>query len=77
MRTMRKSDVSIGSLDVPDRPMSITELASWIGCSRRFLEVQVERGKLRIRRISPRLVRVMPGDVARWLDQAATEEVQA
>ena len=34
-------------LDFPHKPMSLEELADWLGVSRRFLELQVEKGKLR------------------------------
>jgi len=56
--------------------MSIAELADWLGVSRRFLETQVEKGSLRVRKISPRCIRVLPGDVAKWLDQTATATVE-
>jgi hypothetical protein len=59
----------------PDRPMTLDELAQWLGTSRRFLEGQINCGKLRVRKISPRCIRILPNDVARWLDQAATLEV--
>src|SRR6516225_6339396 len=39
-----------------------------LSVSRRFLEVQAEKGRLRARRISPRLIRFLPGDVAKWLE---------
>jgi len=61
----------------PDRPLSLADLAAWLGVSRRFLEVQIEKGQLRIRRISPRCIRILPGDVAQWLEQTATTEVDA
>jgi hypothetical protein len=60
------------SLNFPDRPFSIVELANWLGVSRRFLEIQIAHGRLHVRRISPRCVRVLPGDVASWLDKAST-----
>ena len=67
----------VEELDCPRKPMSLEELADWLGVSRRFVEVQVEKGRLRVRRISPRLVRILPGDVAKWLDNAAPSEVEA
>jgi excisionase family DNA binding protein len=60
-------------IDVPSRPLTIAELCEWLGVSRRYVEGQVATGKLRVRKISSRLVRVMPSDAARWLDRAATE----
>jgi hypothetical protein len=56
----------------PDGPLSPEGLATWLRVSRRFLEVEVEKGKLRARRISPRLIRFLPGDVAQWLEAAAS-----
>jgi len=66
-----------GWQNFPDRPLSLADLAAWLGVSRRFLEVQIEKGQLRVRRISPRCIRILPGDVARWLEQTATTEVDA
>jgi len=63
-------------IDVPARPLTIAELCEWLGVSRRYVEGQVAKGRLRVRKISSRLVRVMPSDVVRWLDQSATEEVR-
>jgi hypothetical protein len=48
----------------PDRPVSIEQLGEWAGVSRRFLEMEIERGNLKVRRLSKRLIRVMPKDVA-------------
>ena len=48
----------------PVRPMTLDELAEWLDVSRRFLEGQVGSGRLRVRRISPRCVRVLPADIA-------------
>jgi hypothetical protein len=65
------------ALNFPTRPMSLAELAIWMAVSRRFLEVQIEKGHLRVRRISSRCIRVLPGDVAEWLNKTATAEVEA
>jgi hypothetical protein len=67
---------ALEALDFPNRPMSLAELAAWLDVSRRFLEVQIEKGNLRARRISPRCIRVLPGDVGKWLDQTATTKVE-
>ncbi|MFY9984975.1 MAG: hypothetical protein WAK31_09455, partial [Chthoniobacterales bacterium] len=48
----------------PDHPISIEQLAEWAGVSRRFLEMEIERGRLTVRRLSKRLIRIMPQDVA-------------
>jgi excisionase family DNA binding protein len=63
--------------DVPSKPQSPDELAQWFGCSRRFIEGEVAAGRLRARKISPRLVRFMPSDIAAWLARSSTMEVDA
>jgi excisionase family DNA binding protein len=59
----------------PSRPLSIEQLCEWAGVSRRFLEMEIERGNLKVRRLSRRLIRVMPKDVADWMERASTEVV--
>jgi hypothetical protein len=54
----------------PDRPLSIEQLGEWAGVSRRFLEMEIERGNLKVRRLSKRLIRITPQDVADWLEVA-------
>jgi len=54
--------------------MSPNEFAQWLGTSRRFIEVQVQLGKLRARKISPRAVRFMRSDIAAWLASSSTTE---
>jgi hypothetical protein len=81
-RVMKKDSFPLvsatgGWQNFPDRPLSLADLAAWLGVSRRFLEVQIEKGQLRIRRISPRCIRILPGDVAQWLEQTPTTEVDA
>lgn len=66
-------ELSLG--DFPAKPMTVAGLAAWLDVSRRFIEGEVSRGHLRVRKISPRCVRIMPSDIARWLEQAATVEV--
>jgi excisionase family DNA binding protein len=65
-----------GSGNVPAKPMSVDELANWLDVSRRFVETQIEKGYLRVRKISPRCIRILPGDVAQWLDRTATATVE-
>jgi hypothetical protein len=68
-------EFATGPADFPTRPMTVQGLAEWLDVSRRFLEGEINRGHLRVRKISPRCVRVLPGDVADWLDLASTEVV--
>jgi excisionase family DNA binding protein len=58
--------------DLPKKPLTPKELASWLGVSRRFLEGQVRNGNLRARRISLRAVRFLPSDVAAWLQKVSS-----
>jgi hypothetical protein len=60
------------------KPRTKTELCEWIGCCPRFLESEISAGRLRVRRLSARLVRIMPSDIQAWLDQAlsVTTETQ-
>ena len=60
--------------DIPNRPLSPNELAEWLGTSRRFIEGQVQSGKLRARKISPRAVRFLRSDIAAWLASSSTTE---
>jgi excisionase family DNA binding protein len=54
--------------DFPASPMKVTEVAKWLGVSRRFIEVQIARGNLRVRRISARCIRILPSDLEAWLN---------
>jgi excisionase family DNA binding protein len=67
-------ELEIGLTDFPAKPMTVAGLAEWINVSRRFLEGEINAGRLRARKISKRCVRIMPSDVKSWLDQAATLE---
>jgi excisionase family DNA binding protein len=59
------------------RPMTVAQLCEWLSVSRRFIEGEVNKGHLRVRKISPRCVRILPSDVARWLQRVATVELDA
>jgi len=63
--------------DIPNRPLTPSELAEWLGTSRRFIEGQVRLGNLRARKISPRAVRFLRSDIAAWLASSSTTEVDA
>ena len=59
-----------------DKPRSIDEVAEFLGCTRRFLASEIAAGRLRARRLSARLIRIMPEDLRHWLDAAATVVVK-
>jgi hypothetical protein len=53
--------------EVPDRPMSIVQLADWAGCSVRFIHYELSKGNLTKTRLGSKMIRIMPNDVAAWL----------
>jgi hypothetical protein len=55
-----------------DGPLTKRELAEWLKVSPRYIEGEVGRGALRMRRLSSRAVRFLPADVQEWLDGKAT-----
>jgi excisionase family DNA binding protein len=64
---------AIDIANYPTRPLSIEQVCEWAGVSRRFLELEIERGNLKVRRLSKRLIRIMPKDLAAWMERALTE----
>jgi excisionase family DNA binding protein len=54
------------------RPLSKLHLAAWLDVSERYLEKEVERGRLRAIKTSDRFVRFRPSDVEAWLEQFST-----
>jgi excisionase family DNA binding protein len=59
-----------------DKPFTKRELAELMRVSPRYIEGEVSRGALRMRRLSPRAVRFMPSDVEAWLNSKATTPVE-
>ena len=47
---------------------SLNEAAKEIGCSRRFLEMRIEDGELKVFRPSKRLVRIKRSELDRWVE---------
>jgi excisionase family DNA binding protein len=54
------------------RPLSKAHLAAWLDVSERYLEKEMERGRLRATKTSDRFVRFRPVDVERWMEQFST-----
>jgi hypothetical protein len=52
----------------PQKPLSIEQLCEWAGVCRRFVEKEIACGKLKVRRLSPRLIRIMPADIEAWMN---------
>jgi excisionase family DNA binding protein len=58
------------------RPLSKLHLAAWLDVSPRYLEKEVERGRLRAIKTSDRFVRFRPVDVETWMEQFSTGGVK-
>ena len=56
----------------PGKPLTKRELAGFLGISERFIELEVNRGRLRAVRLSNRLLRFRPIDVERWMEASLT-----
>ena len=50
------------------KPFTKKELANWLGCSERFLENEVNAGRLRKVNLGTYRVRFLPKDVNAWLE---------
>jgi len=48
--------------------LSLNEAAAMLDCSRRFLEIRIEDGELRVFRPSKRLVRIKRTELERWVE---------
>jgi len=59
------------------RPLTKRELAGFLGISERFIELEVNRGRLRAVRFSNRLLRFRPIDVERWMESSLTTAGEA
>ena len=47
-------------------------IADRLGVGRRFVEKEIESGRLRVRRLSRRMIRIMPADIKDWMDKGNT-----
>lgn len=54
------------------KPLTKRELAGFLGVSERFLEMEINRGRLRAVRLSNRLLRFRQIDVERWMESSLT-----
>ena len=48
--------------------LSLNEAAAVLDCSRRFLEIRIEDGELKVFRPSKRLVRIKRSELDRWVE---------
>jgi hypothetical protein len=58
------------------RPLSKTELAIFLDLSERFLELEVQAGRLRAVKLGARALRFLPKDIQNWMDRNATLPAQ-
>jgi excisionase family DNA binding protein len=49
--------------------LTLAEAAAEIGCTRRFLEMRIEDGELKVFRPSTRLVRVRRAELEKWIER--------
>ena len=54
------------------KPLTKRELAGFLGVSERFLELEINRGRLRTVRLSHRLLGFRQIDVERWMESSLT-----
>jgi hypothetical protein len=53
------------------RPITKKELCAWLECTPKFVEDEVRKGHLRMRRLSARMVRFTWPDIEAWLESKA------
>ena len=53
--------------------LSLNEAAAMLDCSRRFLEIRIEDGELRVFRPSKRLVRIKRTELERWVESYSSK----
>jgi excisionase family DNA binding protein len=59
-----------------DRPRSPEEVATFFGCDEKFIYKEIREGRLQGRKLSGRMIRLMPEDIRAWLDQASTLQTE-
>jgi excisionase family DNA binding protein len=69
---IRSTDSTLNTTIPQDRSrgsfLSLNEAAAMLDCSRRFLEIRIEDGELRVFRPSKRLVRIKRTELERWVE---------
>jgi hypothetical protein len=63
------------SAEFLSRPRSVEALAEYLDTTPHFVRKEIQAGRLKARRFSSRMIRLMPGDVQQWLDAASTTDV--
>jgi excisionase family DNA binding protein len=57
---------------VISKPCTVDQLADYLDATPRFVRNEIAAGRLRARRLSARLIRILPADLQQWLDASAT-----
>jgi excisionase family DNA binding protein len=60
---------------VVSKPCTVEKLAEYLDATPRFVRSEIAAGRLRARRLSARLIRILPTDLQQWLDASATTPV--
>lgn len=55
-----------------ERPLTVRQVADQMGISRYAVYDAIRDGKLRALRFSPKLIRILPAEVERWVNGAST-----
>ena len=55
-----------------DKPLTVPQLAEWLQVSRRYLNYEMESGRLRRTVFGTHLVRLLPDDINAWLNDKAS-----
>lgn len=63
-RQLTKPDATASGFTLP-------QVAASLNCCRRFLELQIKAGHLKVVRLSSRCVRIRPADLADYLERRA------
>jgi hypothetical protein len=53
------------------RPFSKAELCEWLNCSPKYIESEVNKGNLRVLRMSNKMIRFAAADIEAWLASKA------
>ena len=59
------------------KPCTVEKLAEYLDATPRFIRNEIAAGRLRARRLSARLIRILPADLQQWLDASATTPVNS
>ena len=58
------------------KAQSPESVATYLGCSQRFVLDEIRAGRLLGRKLGHNLIRIMPSDLRAWLDRAAMQSAK-